>query len=301
MLEDRPYMRGDSEDGFGRRITPGVLLLIINTVVFALQCIERVYFRSGFEHLFYLSSEGLRHGYVWQVFTFQFLHKDFSHLFFNALGLYMFGRTVESTLGAGRFWEVYFVSGTLGGILQVVLGLIIPGVFGFPTVGASAGVLGLLAMFCLLYRDQTVLLMFVLPVRAYHLLIGSLAVAGFFVLVPADASGVAHAAHLGGMLGAIGYHRWFLSRERRLFNWRPYGDVLKSRRDDTPSRKILFPKFTSEAPKSSKSRDAGENSKEALLKEVNAILDKMHAHGSDSLTQAERDTLKAASARLKGN
>jgi len=202
-------------------------------MVFVLQNINRVYVHSPVEGYLELSSAGLAHGFIWQLLTFQFLHWSSWHFFLNSVMLFIFGRPVEMALGRGRFLEVYFFSGAMGGLLQGLLGLVFPTHFGLPTMGASAGVSGLLAMFCLLHRDQTILFMFVLPMRAWHLLIASLFVAGFFVLVPAE-PGIAHAAHLGGMLAAMAYEKWFLRRERRLFNWRAYSDVLRSRRIHQP-------------------------------------------------------------------
>src|SRR5205085_11531316 len=141
-----------------------------------------------------------------------------------------------------------------------------------------AGVSGLLAMYCVLNRDQTILFMFVLPMRAWHLLIGSLLVAGFFVVVPAE-PGIAHAAHLGGMLAALGYEKWLLRRERRRFNWRAYGAVVRSRElVKTPSHKrTLWQKqnanISDDLPRG-----------EFISREVHPIADKISAHGTQSPT-----------------
>ena len=134
--------------------------------------------------------------------------------------------------------------------------------------------------------------MFVLPMRAWHLLIGSLLVAGFFVVVPAE-PGIAHAAHLGGMLAAMGYEKWLLRRERRLFNWRAYGDVLRSRElVKTASNKRAFwqkhnAKVVDDLPPA-----------EFISREVDPILDKISAHGIQSLTERERKILEAARAKM---
>jgi len=269
-----------------------VVLLVVNLIVFVLQNINRVYVHSPVEGYLALSSAGLAHGFIWQLLTFQFLHWSSWHFFLNSVMLFMFGRPVEMALGRGRFLEVYFFSGAMGGLLQGLLGLVFPTHFGLPTMGASAGVSGLLAMFCLLHRDQTILFMFVLPMRAWHLLIASLLVAGFFVLVPAE-TGIAHAAHLGGMLAAMGYEKWFLRRERRLFNWRAYGDVLRSRElvKTASSKRAFWQKQSAQIADDLPPA-------EFISREVDPILDKISAHGIQSLTPREKQILEAARTKM---
>jgi membrane associated rhomboid family serine protease len=296
MLEDRHYMRSDYEGSTRWTASPTIVLLVINTLVFALQCVNRVYLRSPIEGEVALSAEGLRTLKVWQLFTFQFLHADFLHFLCNGLGLYMLGRPVERSLGRGRFWEIYFASGTAGGLLQGGLGLLVPQHFGWHTVGASAGVCGLLAAFCLMYRDETIRVMFVLPVRAWNVLIASLVIAAFFVLVPSE-PGVAHAAHLGGMLATIGYFRWLLAAERRLFDWRPYADAMRAqRREEAPVRRKK-PLWSRAAASETQPRRA--TPEEFISKEVDPILDKISKQGIHSLTDDERRVLQAARTRME--
>ena len=204
----------------------------------------------------------------------------------------MLGRPVERALGNGRFWEIYFSSGVIGGLLQAGLGLLFPAYFGFPTVGASAGVSGLLAAFCLLYRDAVIRIMFVVPVRAWYVLIGSLVIAAFFVIVPSQ-PGIAHAAHLGGLLAAIGYFRWILNRERRLFNWRPYAETRRANRELESALKRRAPQLRSRA-----TRETEPSSDEFISKEVDPILDKISAHGFNSLTEREKKILDAAHKKM---
>lgn len=291
MLENRDYMRGDY-GGSGRwTASPTIILLVINTVVFALQGINRVYLHSPIEGMLALSGAGLKQWYLWQPVTFQFLHLSASHFFFNSIALYMFGRPVERALGNGRFWEIYFLSGITGGLLQAALGMLVPRFFGASTMGASAGVAGLVAAFCLKDRNATVLLFFVLPVRAGNLLIGALAVAGFFVLVPSE-TGIAHAAHLGGMLATIGYFRWILGAERRLFNWRPYADVHNEESERVVAdRKSFRQRAQRTAPETPVPKDF-------VSAEVDPILDKISAHGIQSLTERERIILDSARRKM---
>src|SRR5207245_1735727 len=82
----------------------------------------RLLFYTGFDLQKYcgLSNDGLAHGRLWQLVTFQFLHWGPLpwHLLFNCLGLYFFGREVEQAIGPSSFLRLYFFSGVAGGLLQ---------------------------------------------------------------------------------------------------------------------------------------------------------------------------------------
>src|SRR4030095_9612878 len=92
-------------------------------------------------------------GRVWQLVTFQFLHSAPWpwHVLFNCLGLYFFGRSVESMIGAKKFLVLYLISGVMGGLLQVLTTTVLPKHADLPVVGASAGVSGIIAIFCMFY------------------------------------------------------------------------------------------------------------------------------------------------------
>src|SRR5262249_8623628 len=130
---------------------------------------------------FALSLEGLKHGYVWQLLTFQFMHAGFLHLLLNCWGIYMFGLAIEEALGRVKFLTLYFTSGVVGGLAQTGLGLLLGNAFSGPVVGASAGLFGLIAAFAMLFPDRvlTLLLFFVIPVnlRAKYLLLLEAAIA----------------------------------------------------------------------------------------------------------------------------
>jgi membrane associated rhomboid family serine protease len=269
------------------------LLLVVNLVVFIFQNINQVYIRWPVVEQLALSRAGLQEGRVWQLFTFQFLHLGSWHFVCNALGLFFLGRPLEGTLGRARLLEVYFGSSFLGGLLQAALGVVLPSYFGMPTLGASAGVYGLLATFAMLERDRTFLFMFILPIRAWHLLLLTLGVTAFFVIVPSE-PGVAHAAHLGGLLGGMAYVHWIVRGERRLFDWRvdrvpaeAPGELVSASGPRPPGR-------------ARRERAAEEElgPAEFISREVDPILDKISAHGLQSLTERERRILERARAKI---
>ena len=289
MLENRDYMRQQPER-FGFRWTATVVLIIINAIVFVVQ---KGVLHQGFvnEHLA-LSLDGLRHYYLWQFFTFQFLHGGILHLVFNCWALYMFGREVEWTLGLPRYLTMYFSSGVIGGLFQELVALIWPQYFGSAVVGASAGILGVVAAFAMLFpeRTLTLLIAFVIPVnlRAKYLLLLSLVMAALGIAFPESdfAGGVAHAAHLGGILTGLAFIRF--GADSPEISWRPFG----SRAPEQPTFKA--PSWA----KIKREPTAATRPEEFISKEVDPILDKISAHGIQSLTEQERKTLEAARSKM---
>jgi membrane associated rhomboid family serine protease len=179
--------------------------------VFVIQSLLWFYWDADISKQLELTTKGVFSGKVWQLVTFQFLHTFPSpwHVLFNCLGLWFFGRRVEEVLGSRRFLKVYFACGLAGGMLQVLLPVILPRHDDVAVVGASAGVCGIIAVFCSLYPMQeltTWLYFFPIQIRARYLLIFLGAFSLFGTLIPLGP--VAYGAHLGGILFGIGYVRW---------------------------------------------------------------------------------------------
>ena len=169
-------------------------LMLINVGVFCLQ------FLVGplMDGLFALWPVG--HGFLpWQIATYAFLHGGPMHLFFNMLGLWMFGAELELLWGRKRFIQFYAASVLTAALCQLLVCAVIQSPN--PTVGASGGLFGLLLAFGLLFPDRTIMPLFPpIPMKAkiYVALFGGLElVLGFL----SPLGGVAHFAHLGGMLG----------------------------------------------------------------------------------------------------
>jgi membrane associated rhomboid family serine protease len=175
-------------------------LLIINGLVFFAQLVSST--NSLLLQYFALWPLGLPDlpGYPqfwpWQLVTYGFLHGGITHLLLNMYALWMFGMQIESTWGSQRFAIYYFVCVIGAGIIQMLVTWGQP----VPTVGASGGVFGILLAFGLMFPDQYIMLLFPpIPVKAKYLVIGY-GVIELFAGVAATSSGVAHFAHLGGML-----------------------------------------------------------------------------------------------------
>ena len=138
----------------------------------------------------------------WQVLTYGFLHGGLMHLAFNMLALVMFGAPLEYTWGERRFLTYYLVCVVGAGLCQLLVGsmAVAQGQDPYATVGASGGVFGLLLAYGMLFPNQRVMLLFPpipMKARTFVILFGvAELVLGFTGWQP----GVAHFAHLGGML-----------------------------------------------------------------------------------------------------
>ncbi|HEX4854492.1 rhomboid family intramembrane serine protease [Arenimonas sp.] len=137
----------------------------------------------------------------WQVVSYGFLHGDFPHLLFNGLALFMFGASLEQTWGTRRFLAYFFICVAGAGLVQ--LAVVTSGITGqgvYPTIGASGGVFGLLLAYGMLFPNRQVMLLIPpipMKARTFVIVFGAIELGmGVF----SSNSGIAHFAHLGGML-----------------------------------------------------------------------------------------------------
>ncbi|MBR7170055.1 MAG: rhomboid family intramembrane serine protease [Alistipes sp.] len=210
--------------------TPPVVknLLIINGLMFLATTLLSQYHLTGYLGLFNPLSP-LFHSY--QVVSYMFLHADFNHLFFNMFALWMFGRTVEYDLGSKRFLIYYMVCGVGAALLQLLVGWIeyqvltgspetwayAQGLLHVPTVGASGAIFGLLLAFGFLHPNaQIMLLIPPIPIRAKWFVV-IYGVIELFFGISGYQAGVAHFAHLGGMLWGLLLLLYWRKSRRPLF------------------------------------------------------------------------------------
>ena len=138
----------------------------------------------------------------WQLVTYAFLHGGFTHIFFNMLALYMFGGEIERLFGS-RFYLLYYFGCVVSAALVHLVITSWMGVPPVPMVGASGGVYGLLLAFGLYFPHRRILLLFPpIPLPARVFVFGFAALELVFGITQ-TAAGVAHFAHLGGMLGGF--------------------------------------------------------------------------------------------------
>jgi len=139
---------------------------------------------------------------IWQLVSYSFLHGSLAHLFFNMFALYMFGSDIERLFG-GRFYIQYYLASVVAAALCHLLYTSWAGGPPIPTVGASGGIYGVLLAYGVFFPRRTVVLLIPpipMPARVFGALF---AVLELWFGVTGTASGIAHFAHLGGMLGGF--------------------------------------------------------------------------------------------------
>jgi len=302
MLYDRPYMRQDpgyqSESPQASVVTR---LLVITIGVYVLQQVMNVFFPGprGSENPFFwkwlaLNGAGFTDLKVWTVLSYGFLHSTVNlfHIAGNMLGLFFIGRILEPMLGGQRFLLLYLSSIVIGGMAYLAFHL-----NGLQyVVGASAGVFGLLTLFCLLHPERpiTLLLFFILPLTMkpkWVLRIGlGLSLAGllFYELPGAAGSYMAHSAHLGGMLTGFLYYRCFYMRAGMPFQ-----------RGDAAQTSVELPQWFTDRKRRAAAKRVSytvnrSQSRDEMQREVDRILDKINASGFGSLNEREKQTLDHA-------
>lgn len=188
----------------GGSVTPAVkFLLILNVAVFVVQALldNSLAYRLNF-YFGLVPPLVLQNLYIWQLFTYQFLHGGLFHLLFNMLAVWMFGCDLERRWGSNFFFRYFFVCVVGGGFLNTVFLPTQP----IPSIGASAGVYGILLAYGLIYPHRIVYFYFLFPIKMKHFvwIIGAIAFYNSFASGP---SGIAHFAHLGGMVFGYLYLR----------------------------------------------------------------------------------------------
>lgn len=291
MLDDRDYMRRRPRYELQWSVT--VIIVAINVLIFVIQNLFDYSGNYPIYDLFALSVNGLKHGHIWQLLTFQFLHAPLRaggifHILGNCFVIYVFGQAVEEAIGRFSFLKLYLLSGALGGLLQMAAGLFWPEHFGQSVVGASAGAFGLVAAFCTLF-PQRPLSLFFLPIEFRASTLLWISIGGTLVGIFLRNSLVAHCAHMGGILTGLIYVRLITHSQKPLVIWRPFPS--KVRRPELVKVRSWEPQFWRRPPEA-KAEDLPPA--EFITKEVDPILDKISAHGIQSLTERERQILQAA-------
>ena len=142
----------------------------------------------------------------WQLVTYSFLHGGFAHIFFNMFAVYMFGSTLEQFLGTRFYVLLYFASVVTAALTQLVVNQLMGSPY--PTLGASGGVFGLLLAFGMFFPHQRIMLLIPpIPMPAW-VAVTAYGALELFLGVTGTQAGVAHFAHLGGMLGAFLLIQW---------------------------------------------------------------------------------------------
>jgi len=270
---DRPYYRDQSlgnyggggvSFGFPKPTRYVIWLLAANGVVFLFEAL------SDRNFWFLLKNFSLLGNMAWASFlepwrliSYQFIHNDPWHLLMNMFGLYFFGPPLEKYWGPRRFLIFYLLCGVAGGLAFIVLSTAL-GMTG-PLIGASGAVLGLLAACAVLFPQMVLIFIFFpVPIRVAAMII--IAVAVLYILWEKR---LGEACHLGGMIAGFLYVRA-----------RPLWSQITHERKQRQRQALL-------------DQEAEDQ------RVVDQILDKVHQNGIQSLTWAERRTLRNITQRQK--
>ena len=181
-------------------ITPAVKILIVtNVIAFVLNLIigPVMTLRLG------LSPQAVFEQFaLWQPLTYMFLHGSVGHIFFNMLGLWMFGTELERTWGTRFFTKYYLITGVGAAVTGLLLGFVSDRFYYMSTVGASGAIFGLLIAYAMYFPNREILVYFLfpIPVRVFVAIFGAIALLN---TVSGQNNGVADYAHLGGLV--VGY------------------------------------------------------------------------------------------------
>ena len=254
--------------------------------------------------------------HIYQFVTYMFLHGGLTHIFFNMFALWMFGNVIEQVWGPKKFIFYYICCGVGAGFVQEVVQYgtyMYEGLAAYQyvntgsvqmttdayinlwtTIGASGAVYGILLAFGMIFPNERLFIIpFPFPIKAKWLIVGYIAIE-LFSAMSAPGDGVAHMAHLGGMLfGWILIRYWknhpdssqrfgrsngmeFFDRMKRKFDERQHASRMKAEHTDNPRRET----------------DEEYNARQHKnQEEIDAILDKIRKSGYDSLTKEEKQKL----------
>lgn len=290
-------------------------LLIVNVLAFIATF---VFERSGIDLTrmlglhFFLASEF----HIYQFITYMFLHGGFTHILFNMFALWMFGSVIERVWGPKKFLFYYICCGVGAGFTQELVQYITYSMEGiaayqyvnaggvqmttdayinlWTTIGASGAVYGILLAFGMIFPNERLFIIpFPFPIKAKWLIMGYIAIE-LFSAMSGPGDGVAHMAHLGGMLfGFLLIRYWQKHPDSSAGFGRSRGqeffDNLKRKYDARQNQQHMKAEHTS-APR--RETDEEYNARQRKnQEEVDAILDKIRKSGYDSLTKEEKKKL----------
>lgn len=299
------------------RMTPAVkVILIINIVLYILAYwVTPAIPLDGhgdwfliFNALHPIGSKGFA---IYQYLTYMFMHGGWWHLFFNMWSLMIFGNAVEQQIGTKRFWIYYLLCGVGAALVNQLItwmGIINPA----QLVGASGAIYGVMAAAAFFFPNAKLFIIPIpFPIKLKYLV-------GFYTLVEmymgiTSIDGVAHFAHLGGILvGAIILFIWKMQEKQRgQRNNYYYSSSTRGSNYDkdegfwdkmkkgfggkrTPKMRVTNVRETNYADHQYNEQKRQDN------EEIDRILDKIRKNGYQNLSESEKATLFNASKKMRG-
>ncbi|MFV0445076.1 MAG: rhomboid family intramembrane serine protease [Planctomycetaceae bacterium] len=291
-IENRDYYRDDRGDfswderSRGRGWSAVTWIIVITAGCYLAQLL----LGPAFTNRFLLYPPAVRNGAIWQLLTYAFLHSELSiwHIVFNMWVFHMAGSDFEARRGSKELIAFYLVAAVVAGLTTVVWETFVGQ--DMPALGASGAVAAVLMEFAFTHPRAKMLLFGLLPMQMMTFAVLVLMFDSVPLLLQLTGQnagdGIAHSAHLGGLLFGILYQKqnWWISR------WTPrIGDVRKAFRHQ-PNLRVHRPDET----------DHLASDGPDFERRVDALLDKVAHQGESSLTSDERELLMEASRRARG-
>lgn len=274
--------RSSGRGPFAANLTPWVTrLLVANFAVYLVMALGLVDTGTAQATLGFSAATVLTH--PWSPLTYMFVHGGFMHVLFNMIGVFFFGPPLERDMGGTAFIRYYLICGVGAALFSVLLIQLI----GTPlVVGASGAVFGVMLAFAWKWPDAPIYVWAILPVKAKYL-VGIFGLGALWATMQASRTGgVAHWAHLGGLLTGLIYLKyghvsasWW--RGLRSGKEKSAGGVTSATRDIGVSR-------------AGRRRPQGDD-----LDEVDRILDKIREEGIDALGDEEKRFLDDVSRKYR--
>ena len=283
MFSDRQYSAFAPKQKSGR-FSVLYAIILANIAAFLIETVfGRLFATQFFDLLLSLSPQSLKNGAIWELFTYSIVHANLTHILLNMLGLYFAGKWVENTTGGKNFAALYLFAVLFGAVFWLLGTAASPRGASEILCGASAGVLGVVAAFCMLYPKDaylTALVFFILPIKVkprvfLYIIVGYEVFALLTMELSSPSYDIANSAHIGGIIAGVLFA--LLYKNKRL----DFGKFSIK----TPEQKMRADDFNFEV---------NIVDTEKLKAEVNRILDKVAKEGFNSLSQSERETLKRA-------
>jgi membrane associated rhomboid family serine protease len=152
--------------------------------------------------------------YLWQLFTYIFLHGNIPHILFNLLALWMFGGELENLWGSRRFSFYFFFCGIGAGIITVLCTIVLtPQYQLIPVIGASGAIYGILLAFGWLFPNRQIYIYFLFPIPAKYFVI-IFGLLEFIYFSRGVGGGISHITHLGGLVFGLFYMAYPTIRQK---------------------------------------------------------------------------------------
>lgn len=260
--------------------------------------------------------------HIYQLFTYMFMHGGFEHIIFNMFALWMFGCVVERVWGPKKFLFYYIACGVGAGLFQeaaqavqfyVVASSQLPGLSfsdltvvahnssavlnQWTTVGASGAIYAILLAFGMIYPNERIFIFpLPIPIKAKYFVIGYAAIELFSALATTG-DGVAHIAHLGGMVFGFFMIRYWRKQVDGGYGDSHTADAFDKLKNmfggkrNTGKRNFTYTRNDSYTSQYEQDAECTTNEKVVSQEEIDRILDKIRKSGYDSLTKEEKQSL----------